>query len=76
MSFDPAAVVLPLAWLQSANMHGNEPSGRFLLPLLAEWLCSNQADARASRIINNMHLVSSSLTVVSTGSLPNENTTI
>jgi hypothetical protein len=30
-----------------------------LLPMLAEWLCDNEAtDTRAARIINGMHLVS------------------
>jgi len=48
-----------LACLQVANMHGDEPGGRVLLPMLAEWMCSKQSsDARASRIINDMHLVS------------------
>lgn len=45
--------------LQVANMHGDEPGGRVLLPLLAEWLCSKQtSDPRAARIIDGMHLVS------------------
>lgn len=47
--------LLPL--LQVANMHGDETSGRMLLPMLAEWLCNNRNDPRASRIIENMHLV-------------------
>lgn len=39
------------------NMHGNEPSGRTVLPLLAEWLCDNNGkDARATRIVQGMHL--------------------
>jgi hypothetical protein len=43
-------------------MHGDEPGGRMLLPMLAEWLCSKQTtDPRAARIINGMHLVSSLL---------------
>lgn len=43
---------------QVANMHGDEPGGRVLLPMLAEWLCSKQAtDLRAARILNGMHLV-------------------
>jgi carboxypeptidase D len=43
--------------LQVGNMHGDEPGGRVLLPMLAEWLCSKQTtDARAARIIDSMHL--------------------
>lgn len=39
-------------------MHGDEPGGRVLLPMLAEWLCANAAtDPRAKRIIQGMHLV-------------------
>jgi carboxypeptidase D len=38
-------------------MHGDETSGRMLLPMLAEWLCANRAtDTRAARIIDGMHL--------------------
>jgi carboxypeptidase D len=38
-------------------MHGDEPGGRVLLPMLAEWLCSKQTtDPRAARIIDSMHL--------------------
>lgn len=49
---------LGLVQLQVANMHGDETSGRMLLPMLAEWLCANRNnDTRASRIIDNMHLV-------------------
>lgn len=32
-----------------ANMHGNEPSGRVLLPALAEYLCANGADPATAR---------------------------
>eukprot|EP00879_Flechtneria_rotunda_P009865 GHRR01010317.1.p1 GENE.GHRR01010317.1~~GHRR01010317.1.p1 ORF type:complete len:336 (+),score=116.49 GHRR01010317.1:2158-3165(+) len=40
-----------------ANMHGNEPSGRVLLPQLAEWLCANhKTDQRAKRLVDDMHL--------------------
>jgi hypothetical protein len=40
-----------------ANMHGDETSGRALLPLLAEWLCDQyQKDERATRIVRDMHL--------------------
>lgn len=46
-------------------MHGDEPGGRVLLPLLAEWLCSKQStDPRAARIIDEMHLVSTLGSVV------------
>eukprot|EP00878_Enallax_costatus_P002023 GHUV01002187.1.p1 GENE.GHUV01002187.1~~GHUV01002187.1.p1 ORF type:complete len:558 (+),score=92.71 GHUV01002187.1:1290-2963(+) len=39
------------------NMHGNEPSGRVLLPQLAEWLCANlKTDERARRVVEDMHL--------------------
>jgi hypothetical protein len=38
-------------------MHGDETSGRMLLPMMAEWLCNNKNDPSASRIINGMHLV-------------------
>jgi hypothetical protein len=53
---------LLLVWFccdsQVGNMHGDEPGGRMLLPMLAEWLCSKQTiDQRAARIINGMHLV-------------------
>ncbi|KAF6248326.1 hypothetical protein COO60DRAFT_1649063 [Scenedesmus sp. NREL 46B-D3] len=37
-----------------ANMHGDETSGRALLPLLAEWLCEHHLkDERAARIRYN-----------------------
>ncbi|KIZ04213.1 hypothetical protein MNEG_3740 [Monoraphidium neglectum] len=40
-----------------ANMHGDEPSGRMLLPMLAEWLCANNGkDARATRLLRDAHL--------------------
>lgn len=41
-----------------ANMHGDETSGRMLLPMLAEWLCDNWqgGDERATRIVKDMHL--------------------
>ncbi|KAI8473598.1 MAG: hypothetical protein J3K34DRAFT_410576 [Monoraphidium minutum] len=40
-----------------ANMHGNEVSGRALLPLLAEWLCANDGkDERATRLLRDAHL--------------------
>lgn len=42
-----------------ANMHGDEISGRALLPLFAEWLCENNVaggDARAARIVKDMHI--------------------
>ncbi|KAF6251377.1 putative carboxypeptidase [Scenedesmus sp. NREL 46B-D3] len=40
-----------------ANMHGDETSGRALLPLLAEWLCEHHLkDERAARIVRDMHL--------------------
>ncbi|GBF96907.1 carboxypeptidase D [Raphidocelis subcapitata] len=40
-----------------ANMHGDEPSGRMLLPMLAEWLCANNGkDPRATRLVRDAHL--------------------
>lgn len=60
VSANPGVVEAKPNFKYVANMHGDEPSGRMLLPMLAEWLCANKGDARASRIINNMHLVSSS----------------
>eukprot|EP00878_Enallax_costatus_P017112 GHUV01017967.1.p1 GENE.GHUV01017967.1~~GHUV01017967.1.p1 ORF type:complete len:233 (+),score=46.39 GHUV01017967.1:257-955(+) len=41
-----------------ANMHGDETSGRMLLPMLAEWLCDSWqgGDQRAARIVKDMHL--------------------
>jgi len=40
-----------------ANMHGDETSGRMLLPQLAEFLCdSYNKDDRATSIIKKMHL--------------------
>ena len=40
-----------------ANMHGDEPSGRMLLPMLAEWLCANNGkDARATRLVKDAHI--------------------
>ncbi|KAG6543213.1 hypothetical protein Mapa_015464 [Marchantia paleacea] len=39
------------------NMHGDEPSGRELILLLAEWLCSNYLkDPLASQIVKGVHL--------------------
>eukprot|EP00882_Tetradesmus_deserticola_P011128 GHRQ01011767.1.p1 GENE.GHRQ01011767.1~~GHRQ01011767.1.p1 ORF type:complete len:333 (+),score=114.99 GHRQ01011767.1:504-1502(+) len=38
------------------NMHGNEPSGRMLLPQLAEWLCSNyESNDTAQRLVDGLH---------------------
>lgn len=54
---NPGAVEAKPNFKYVANMHGDEPGGRVLLPMLAEWMCSKQSsDARASRIINDMHL--------------------
>eukprot|EP00775_Hariotina_reticulata_P009515 gene9515-9680_t len=40
-----------------ANMHGDETSGRVLLPQLAEFLCASyNKDSRATSIIKGMHL--------------------
>jgi carboxypeptidase D len=40
-----------------ANMHGDETSGRMLLPMLAEWLCANNGkDERATRLVRDTHL--------------------
>lgn len=40
-----------------ANMHGDETSGRMLLPQLAEFLCASyNKDRRATSIIKGMHL--------------------
>jgi len=40
-----------------ANMHGDEPSGRMLLPMLAEWLCAkNGRDERATKLVRDTHL--------------------
>lgn len=40
-----------------ANMHGDEPGGRMLLPQLAEWLCSHyKTNQTAKRIVDGMHL--------------------
>ncbi|GBF96908.1 carboxypeptidase D [Raphidocelis subcapitata] len=40
-----------------ANMHGDETSGRMLLPMLAEWLCANNGkDPRATRLVRDAHL--------------------
>ncbi|KAF8071164.1 SOL1 [Scenedesmus sp. PABB004] len=40
-----------------ANMHGNEPSGRALLPQLAEWLCAERGrDGRARAVLGGLHL--------------------
>lgn len=46
-----------------ANMHGNEPSGRMLLPALAEYLCANSVnsgdtatDPKAARLVRDVHI--------------------
>ena len=40
-----------------ANMHGDETSGRMLLPMFAEWLCANNGkDARATRLVRDTHV--------------------
>lgn len=38
------------------NMHGNEPSGRMLLPQFAEWVCANyKSNDDARRLLDKMH---------------------
>ena len=40
-----------------ANMHGDETSGRMLLPMFAEWLCANNGkEPRATRLVRDAHI--------------------
>ncbi|RVW37414.1 Carboxypeptidase SOL1 [Vitis vinifera] len=44
-------------WVFIGNVHGDEPVGRELLLLLANWLCDNHMkDPLATLIIENVHL--------------------
>ncbi|KAL2650169.1 hypothetical protein R1flu_018297 [Riccia fluitans] len=57
ISDKPGEVEAEPAFKYVGNMHGDEPSGRELTLLLAEWLCSNYPkDPTAKLIVRNMHL--------------------
>ncbi|KAL3701870.1 hypothetical protein R1sor_019892 [Riccia sorocarpa] len=53
----PGVVEAEPAFKYVGNMHGDEPSGRELTLLLADWLCSNYPrDPTAKLIVRNTHL--------------------
>lgn len=57
LSSSPGAVEAKPAFRYVANMHGDETSGRALLPALAEWLCDSYgSNANVTRLLDGAHL--------------------